>query len=183
MTTTVSASDVAAELRRRVPGIGTKKLHKLLYYCQGHYLATFKAPLFADTLSAWDMGPVVGSLWHHEKECGPEDATVLMDESVLNTIGYVLNRYGALSGSDLEHLTHSEDPWLSADKDRPPGTSARIELDSIEAYFDRQTDEEDDVFVLDAGAVSRWLADTNEASARAGTTDSLDTLRSLAESA
>jgi hypothetical protein len=27
------AADVAAELRRRLPGIGAKKLHKLLYYC------------------------------------------------------------------------------------------------------------------------------------------------------
>jgi hypothetical protein len=37
----VSAHDVAAEIRRRQPSVGTKKLHKLLYYCQGHYLAAF----------------------------------------------------------------------------------------------------------------------------------------------
>lgn len=39
--TTVSAYEIAAELRKRLPGIGTKKLHKLLYYCQGHHLSTF----------------------------------------------------------------------------------------------------------------------------------------------
>jgi hypothetical protein len=35
----VSAHDVAAALRARLPDLPTKKLHKLLYYCQGHHLA------------------------------------------------------------------------------------------------------------------------------------------------
>jgi len=30
----VHAADVAAELRRHVPDLPTKKLHKLLYYCR-----------------------------------------------------------------------------------------------------------------------------------------------------
>jgi uncharacterized phage-associated protein len=63
---TVSAHDVAAVLRDRLPGLPVKKLHKLLYYCQGHHLAAFDEPLFAETISAWDMGPVVGSLWSRE---------------------------------------------------------------------------------------------------------------------
>ncbi|MGQ0776145.1 MAG: hypothetical protein ACT4NY_17255 [Pseudonocardiales bacterium] len=41
---TLSAHDVAAVLRDRLPGLGAKKLHKLLYYCQGHHLATFGEP-------------------------------------------------------------------------------------------------------------------------------------------
>ena len=59
---------VAAELRTRMPGIGVKKLHKLLYYCQGHHLGTFGRPLFPESISAWDMGPMAGTLWHAEKE-------------------------------------------------------------------------------------------------------------------
>ena len=31
---------------------GTKKLHKLMYYCQGHHLATFGEPLFAGVVAA-----------------------------------------------------------------------------------------------------------------------------------
>lgn len=31
----LSALDVAAELRRRLPSLGVKKQHKLLCYCQG----------------------------------------------------------------------------------------------------------------------------------------------------
>ena len=55
----VSAHDVAAELRRQLPGLPTKKLHKLLYHCQGHHLAHFSEPLVAEAVMAWDMGPVV----------------------------------------------------------------------------------------------------------------------------
>ena len=63
-----TAHTIAAELRRRLPGLGAKKLHKLLYYCQGHHLATFNRALFDETISAWDMGPVVGTLWRQEKD-------------------------------------------------------------------------------------------------------------------
>jgi hypothetical protein len=45
-TMTVSAHDVAAVLRERLPGLPTLKLHKLLYYVQGHHLAALDAALF-----------------------------------------------------------------------------------------------------------------------------------------
>src|SRR3954452_9447224 len=126
---------VAAVLRERLPGVGVKKLHKLLYYCQGHHLATFGRPLFGEAVSAWDMGPVVGELWHAEKRgpAGPDP--VAPDQAALNTIGYVLSRYGGLTGADLEHLTHSEAPWQRADAQRPPGGSVRIEWDWLRDFF------------------------------------------------
>jgi uncharacterized phage-associated protein len=73
----VPAREIAAALRERLPGLGTVKLHKLLYYCQGHHLATFGEPLFSDTISAWDMGPVVGTLWREEKDGVPPDEAEL----------------------------------------------------------------------------------------------------------
>jgi uncharacterized phage-associated protein len=94
----LSAHDVAAVLRDRLPGVPTKKLHKLLYYCQGHHLATFDKPLFSETISAWDMGPVVGTLWYAEKQGEVPRAPRQLDEAQLNTIGYVLSRYGSLTG-------------------------------------------------------------------------------------
>src|SRR3954447_10269614 len=114
---------VAAVLRERLPGVGVKKLHKLLYYCQGHHLATFGRPLFDETVSAWDMGPVVGSLWFAERQglTPPEPPSVQLGEAELNTVGYVLSRYGRLSGRDLEVLSHGEDPWLQPDRHRRPG--------------------------------------------------------------
>ena len=156
----VSAHDVAAELRRRHPGLPTVKLHKLLYYCQGHHLATFGLPLFTESISAWDMGPVVGSLWYAERSGRPGGPPAPLGEAELNTIGYVLSRYGALSGRDLYHLTHSESPWRSADTGRSPGTSVRIPTTSIESYFRSVAGaDEDEEIVLDAGVVLEWLKD------------------------
>ncbi len=131
-----SAADVAASLRTRLPNLPTKKLHKLLYYCQGHHLATFGRPLFPEAVTAFDMGPVVGSLWFREKESPAADLeTAALSEAELNTIGYVVSRYGSLSGRDLEILTHHEDPWLRADENRDPGGRVRIEREWMQEYF------------------------------------------------
>jgi uncharacterized phage-associated protein len=168
----VSAHDVAAELRRRHPGLPTVKLHKLLYYCQGHHLATFGVPLFTESISAWDMGPVVGGLWYAERAGHPADPATSLDEAGLNTVGYVLSRYGALSGRDLYHLTHSEAPWRLADAGRSPGTSVRIPTSSIEGYFRSAAGpDEDEETVLDGGVVAEWLKDAARTRDAAGPPD------------
>jgi uncharacterized phage-associated protein len=131
----VSARDVAAVLRARQPGVGTKKLHKLLYYCQGHHLAAVGEPLFRDSIAAWDMGPVVDRLWTAEKRSGPASGTPPLDEAALNTIGYVLSRYGAFSGDELELMTHEESPWRRADATRRPGSGAPIRPEWIRDQF------------------------------------------------
>lgn len=171
----VPASDVAAALRERRPGLPTLKLHKLLYYCQGHHLATFGHPLFAETISAWDMGPVVGGLWRSEKEAGQAPSRGSLGEAELNTVGYVLSRYGSLTGLDLMHLTHSEDPWRLANAGRPARTSARIELRWIEDYFrSAARDDGDEDVVLDAEAVKQWLRDAVPGPAGREPTDDAD---------
>lgn len=174
----VSAHDVAAVLRSRLPGLGTKKLHKLLYYCQGHHLATFNEPLFSETISAWNMGPVVGTLWRQEKDGTVPAEHAELSEAELNTIGYVLSRYGALTGNDLEHLTHSETPWQTADRDRRPNMSARIEQDWIRDYFRTAgaADIEDEE-LLDSAAVAEWLKDATERRDRPSIPDNLEELR------
>lgn len=87
-----------------------------------------------------------------------------MDEAQLNTIGYVISRYGALTGQDLENLTHSEQPWQLADSDRRPGESARIKLEWIKQYFRirRSVDDEEDAVVLDSASVTKWLQDAEK---------------------
>lgn len=131
----VSAHDVAAVLRARLPGLTVKKLHKLLYYCQGHHLAVFGEPLFGEAVSAWDMGPVVGELWYAERRGQAPPSRRPVPQAGLNTIGYVLSRYSALTGEDLEHLTHGEEPWQRADARRTPHGSARIEHEWLRGYF------------------------------------------------
>jgi uncharacterized phage-associated protein len=158
----VSAHDVGSVLRERLPGLPTKKLHKLLYYCQGHHLAAFDEPLFAETISAWDMGPVVGTLWYREANGEDAPPPSELNEAQLNTIGYVLSRYGALTGADLERLTHSELPWRDADQRRHPGESVRIAPEALRAFF--RSDGAPDSpassgLLLDSDAVHEWLKD------------------------
>lgn len=159
----MTAEAVAVELRRRLPGLGVKKQHKLLYYAQAHHLASFERPLFTETISAWDMGPVVGQLWHAEHNAHPATETrVSLGEDALNTIGYVVSRYGALSGGELERLTHSETPWQEANAARSrSGTTAKMTVESIRVYFTRMdNDAEDTGAYVDAEELSAWLKDT-----------------------
>jgi uncharacterized phage-associated protein len=131
---TLSAHHVAAVLRARIPGLGVLKLHKLLYYCQGHHLATFDRPLFAEAVVAFDNGPVVGALWDQERH-GEAPPAQDVDEAGLNTVGYVLSRYGGLSGRDLIRLTHDETPWKLANETRRPGSTAVIKHEWMRGYF------------------------------------------------
>jgi uncharacterized phage-associated protein len=178
----VSAHDVAAELRKRIPGLGVKKLHKLLYYSQGHHLATFGRPLFVETISAYDMGPVVGVLWRAEKDGDPPPpGQARMGEAELNTIGYVASRYGALSATDLEHLTHSETPWQRANATRRPGGRVRIENQWIEEYFRTAgaADAGEDEIVLDSDEVAKMLAGAELRRHEPRTPDDLEKLRAM----
>ncbi len=153
----VSAHDVAAELRRRLPALPVKKLHKLLYYCQGHHLAALGEPLFSESISAYDMGPVVGTLWRAEKDRINLEGRRELDGTQLSTVGYVVSRYGGMSGGDLQRLTHAEAPWQLGDKRRAVGGSHRIELEWIEGYFKTIGVEDDDV-PLDPAIVREWLS-------------------------
>jgi len=100
---TWSVHEVAREVRLRQPGIPRLRLSELLHHCQGHHLAYTGDQLFAEPVSAWDHGPVVGMLWFDEEHApGEHDASgaAPLDEAALNTIGYVLSRSGRLSGRD-----------------------------------------------------------------------------------
>lgn len=143
---TVSAHDVAAVLRERLPGLAGLKLHKLLYYVQAHHLAVTGEPLFGEAVTAWDMGPVVAPLWTAEDRGEPAPPRRTLTDGHLNVIDYVITRYGALSGIDLMHLTHAEDPWLLADRDRPPKGSARIRNEWMRDYFRAEPHDEGEVW-------------------------------------
>jgi uncharacterized phage-associated protein len=165
---TTSARAVADEIRNRIPGVGTAKIHKLLYYAQGHHLADLDEPLFEDTISAWDMGPVVGTLWYSERHNLPSaEERPPLTEAELNTIGYVVSRYGGLTGSDLIRLSHSEPPWLQANAYRRPGSSVRMEAGAIHEHFKRLADEDEDELLLDAVLLQKFLAAADRENASA----------------
>jgi uncharacterized phage-associated protein len=114
---TVSVHDVAREIRRRQPGAGDVKVHKLLYFAQGVHLARAGEPLFRERIEAWSMGPVVADLWRTEKHGGfrPPEQALSSDEML--TVHEVLARYGHLTGKQLIRLTHREGPWVDVTED------------------------------------------------------------------
>ena len=158
----VPARDIAAALRERLPGIGTMKLHKLLYYCQGIHLAHTGKQLFDDTICAWDMGPVVAPLWRAENAGETKPSGAELDNAELGTINYVISTYGALSGADLSKLTHQESPWIRGDEQRRErGTaSADIRVEWLAEYFTkaaRETAEGEGS--LDDDVIHEWLSE------------------------
>ncbi|MGD2100827.1 MAG: DUF4065 domain-containing protein [Acidimicrobiia bacterium] len=127
-----TAGAVAAAIRARLgTDPGRAKIHKLLYYCQGWHLAWTDAPLFDERIEAWDMGPVVADLWRAERSHGLATAEPLVAVEE-RTIGYVINRYGELWGSQLIGQTHEEAPWQEA---RSRGWNSALSLDVMRGFF------------------------------------------------
>jgi hypothetical protein len=92
--------------------------------------------------------------------------TARLGEAELNTVGYVVSRYGALTGKDLENLTHGETPWQTANRIRQPGGRVTIRQEWIRDY--RLTDGSpaagEEEIPLDSEAVAEWLAGAEEPS-------------------
>jgi uncharacterized phage-associated protein len=184
-TRTIPAAQVADEIRRRLPGVGELKLQKLLYKCQGHHLAWYDEPMFSDTISAWDMGPVVPNVWRADKEQPPsiDERWPALGERVLNTIGYVISRYGEMSGTNLMNLTHSETPWIRANAHRlPVRRSAKIRTEWIKDYHvAADLAEQEDQPQVDPDEVKALLnAAAAERPSRPLQPDSLDDIRAWA---
>jgi uncharacterized phage-associated protein len=113
----VPAQLVAAAIREHLPGVTAAKMHKLLYYVQGHHLALTGHSAFVEDMVADDHGPAVASF--------VDDPTVkhvkgTLSLWVLNVAGLVAARYGRLTTRELCRLTRTETPWQRARVDRRP---------------------------------------------------------------
>ena len=95
------------------------KLQKLVYYCQGFYLAFNNVPLFPEPIEAWDHGPVCPPLYQTFKQYGSNPIPVNGDsftgkltkeeqEVVIEVYGV----YGQYSAWRLREMTHQEPPWI-----------------------------------------------------------------------
>ena len=136
-----SAAAVAGEVRRRKPGIGKVKLHKLLYYVQGYHLAWEGRPAFTEDIEAWGMGPVVAGLWRDEKYRDCSAAGEPLPETVRNTVTNVLSRYGHMTGKELIEATHAEDPWRRATGNGRNISNQVISHQSLIRFFSRESPE------------------------------------------
>lgn len=136
---TASAHDIARELRNRLPHIGVVKMHKLLYYAQGHHLVMFGTRLFEQPIEAWANGPVVAALWADEKHGRGRPPADEVPGEALETIEYVVGRYGHLTGRQLIDKTHAEDPWRSVSESDDPALAGdpRITDDVLRKWFEQ----------------------------------------------
>jgi uncharacterized phage-associated protein len=98
--------------------ISHMKLQKLIYYCQGFYLALYETPLFSEAIEAWPHGPVCPRLYHILKGYGASPIAIIIDSNKLNLnnqeknlIAMVYDSYGQYSASKLRQMTHKEGPW------------------------------------------------------------------------
>ncbi len=117
------------------------KLQKLLYFAQGKFLAETGEKLFAEPIIAWDLGPVVRSVYDTFKPCGSFPITVF-DKSVKKTtlpnelkefLFGVWNEYVRYSATYLVDLTHQKgSPWSDT---YSRGANKEIPADLMMRYF------------------------------------------------
>lgn len=100
------------------------KLQKLLYYCQGWYMAYKGVPLFDEEIEAWEHGPVVREIYLKYREYryltipkeifenNDELGRPILDDKQIEILNTVWENYGQFDGKYLEELTHQEEPWL-----------------------------------------------------------------------
>lgn len=102
------------------------KLQKLAYYVQAWHLAFYGKRLFDDEFEAWVHGPVCRALYERFRETKSLYSDIQLSDvsddfdpqNLLSGpkghIDAVLEAYAKYSGSQLEALSHREDPWIEA---------------------------------------------------------------------
>ncbi len=109
----VPANLVAAALREHLPHAAGQRLHRLMYYVQGHHLALHGRPAFTDDIAAGVNGPEIRGLNPATYQPGT------VGDSIHAVALLVAARYGGLTGQDLDNLTRAETPWRGTVAHRP----------------------------------------------------------------
>lgn len=108
------------------------KLQKLLYYSQAWHLAFYGTVLFEGKFQAWVHGPVNREIY--DRYFGSKSLYSEMTENDVGSgfdigrisrrnarhIDTVLEAYAGLTSTQLEEMTHREEPWRAARGDRRP---------------------------------------------------------------
>lgn len=112
------AETIIEHSRKRNIEVTNLKLQKLVYYAQAWNLALRNRAIFNEAIEAWVHGPVVPSVFRRYKEYRwrtiDSRVSSISDADLNRHIDYVLDSYGSLDATQLERLTHREDPWKLA---------------------------------------------------------------------
>jgi uncharacterized phage-associated protein len=113
------------------------KLHKLLYYAQGYYMALYKKPLFDEDFQRWEFGPVCVPVYQLFKNYpnpivapSPSGEQFIDSPEVSRFIYVIWDKYGKYSAQFLSDMSHQEPPWIET---APMGI---IPKRAIQNYFE-----------------------------------------------
>lgn len=120
--------------------ISNLALQKLLYYCQGYYLAFTEnnEALFEENIVAWRYGPAVENVYQEYKKYGSaslpnnewtDEMVATLSEKQRNVIEAVNDVYKGYSAIALMEKTHMETPWRETEQ------SEIITREKIYAFF------------------------------------------------
>ncbi len=103
------------------------KLQKLLYYTQAWHLGINNRRLFNGNFQAWIHGPVNREIYDRFNNMGKSLYSEIYVNDVKNReimgcigqndsdfINFILDNYVRFSPTELEQMTHEEEPWVKA---------------------------------------------------------------------
>lgn len=125
------------------------KLQKLVYYVQAWSLGISGEPFFVGKFQAWIHGPVsrelydrfklVKGLYSEINLCDMKNSATEFpfEDRDVNFLNFILHNYAKLSGTQLEQLTHQEDPWKITRVGFLPFQKCEKEIDEdlMRAYY------------------------------------------------
>ena len=132
------------------------KLQKLLYYLQAWSLGITKEPFLNCKFEAWVHGPVCRELYNRFRTSKTlysftsKDDVDTIDTSYLDIceedkafINYILDNYAGFSGTELEVMTHKEQPWIEARHGIGPMESCNevISEDTMRDFYGKKWNE------------------------------------------
>jgi uncharacterized phage-associated protein len=130
-------------------GLSLLKLQKLLYYVQAWSLALNGRRAFDARFQAWVHGPVCRVVFDRFRDTHSLYDTVgavnvregfRMDsipEELASHVSEVLDSYARFTGSQLEDMTHREEPWVKARGGLPAAERCEAEIDEdlMRSYY------------------------------------------------
>ena len=148
---TYSVDQVADTLidlaRKEGISISNLKLQKLMYYAQAWNLVFRGQPLFREEFEAWIHGPVIPQLFRRFKENRWEPITSevspVNDKELREHLTKILKAYGRCAASQLEELTHIEEPWREARGNTPADVPSHnvISREIMRTFYTRMAHE------------------------------------------
>lgn len=120
--TAVTAAETAQEILyagklRNCRDITNLKMQKLLYFANLVHISVFDKPLFLESVKAWKLGPVVGTVYYDYKQYGnnpiSEETYKTANKKLELVVDFVMYLVGCKPAPELVDITH-QDPIYEA---------------------------------------------------------------------